>query len=55
MPNGNLTDSTSNVAFNNAAKTRLPSKLKEMVSQAVKKYGKDKYVLVYKEEYSHGN
>lgn len=55
MPNGSLTDSTSNVAFNHAAKTRLPSKLKEMVSQAVKKYGKDKYVLVYKEEYSHGN
>lgn len=54
MPNGNLTSNTSNAAFSAAAKTRLPSKLKQMVDQAVKRYGKDRYVLVYKEEYSHG-
>ena len=54
MPNGNLTHGASNGDFKSAAVTKVPSSLKGMIDKALAKYGKDKYIFVFKEEYTYG-
>lgn len=54
MPNGNLTSSASNDDFRSAAVTKVPAQLKAMIDKAVARYGKDKYIFVFKEAYTYG-
>ena len=52
---GGLTRTASNHDFNRAATTIIPAKAVEMAERAAAKYGKDMYVFLFKEEYSHGS
>lgn len=51
---GGLTRTASNNDFSRAATTIIPAKAVEMAEKAAAKYGKDMYVFLFKEEYSHG-
>ena len=55
MPNGSLTHGASNDDFKSAAVTKVPASLRGMIDKAIAKYGSDKYIFVFKEEYSYGN
>ena len=55
MPNGGLTHGASNDDFKSAAVTKVPASLRGMIDKAIAKYGSDKYIFVFKEEYSYGN
>lgn len=54
MVNGGLTSSASSSDFKLARVTTQKSTLKSMISSAIAKYGKTKYIFVFKEEYSYG-
>ena len=54
-PDGGLTDDVANSSFNHAGVTTNPDLLIKRVNDAVAKYGKDMYVMVFKQEYSYGN
>ena len=55
MPNGGLTRGASNSDFKDAAVTKVPASLRGMIDKAIAKYGSDKHIFVFKEEYSYGN
>ena len=55
MPNGSLTRGASNSDFKSAAVTKVPASLRGMIDKAVAKYGSNKYIFIFKEEYSYGN
>ena len=54
MPNLQLTSGPTNDDFRYAAVTKVPQKLKEFIARVLAKYGKSKYIFVFKEEYSYG-
>lgn len=53
-PDGTLTDDASNVSFTKASTTTKVEKLKQMINDAIRKYGDEMHIFVFKDDYAYG-
>ena len=54
MKDGGLTTDASNYNFRYATVTKDPEKIKQFANTIVNKYGQNKFIFIFKEEYSYG-